>query len=203
MLETAFVYSTIIDPLLANLRKRLALEINRGDDVIDIACGTGVQLFELANKAASVTGVDLSESMVKFATKNAGKRNISNASFYVADATDLSVFNGKKFDVAILSMALHQFAPELHAPILNEIKRIADRLILLDYAVPLPKNYVGTGSKMAEFFAGTEHNRNFKSYTKLGGINAILPANDFHIQKSKLIGKGAFHLVTAHNHKND
>jgi len=200
MLKTGFVYSTIIDPLLANLRKRLALEIRSGEHVIDIACGTGTQLFYLATKAATVTGVDLSESMVKFAVKNAEEKNISNASFYVADATDLSSFYSQTFDAAILSMALHQFSPELHQPILSEIKKIAKRIVILDYAIPLPKNYAGVASKVAEFLAGKEHHRNFKSYAKMGGLDAILSSNDFKIHKSKRIGKGAFQLVVAQNH---
>lgn len=200
MLETGFVYNIVIDPLLANLRKRVALEINSGEHVIDIACGTGEQLFELVDKAATLTGVDLSESMVNFATQKAEKRNITNASFHVSDATDLSLFNGRTYDVAILSMALHQFDPKLHQPILNEIKKVSGKIIILDYAIPLPKNYAGVASKVAEFLAGNEHHRNFKSYSKEGGLNAILSSSDFKIQRSKRIGKGAFQLVVAHNH---
>ncbi|WP_372652996.1 class I SAM-dependent methyltransferase [Draconibacterium sp.] len=199
MLETGFVYSTIIDPLLGNLRKRLAFEINKGDTVIDIACGTGAQLFELADKAKSVTGVDLSASMISYATNNAQKKKINNASFVVCDATDLSMFYQQKFDVAILSMALHQFDPDLHKIILDELKKVAEKIVVLDYAVPLPKNYVGVGSKVAEFLAGIEHNRNFKSYTKAGGLTTILPANGFLIHRSKFIGKAGFQLVVAQN----
>lgn len=200
MLETGFVYSTIIDPLLGNLRKRLALEIAKGDTVIDIACGTGVQLFEIAEKAKSVTGIDLSESMIRHATNNAKKKKITNASFVVCDATDLGIFYDRKFDVAILSMALHQFNPDLHEVILAEVKKVAEKIVVLDYAVPLPRNYVGVGSKVAEFLAGIEHNRNFKSYSKVGGLNTILPSNGFAIKRSKLTGKGAFQLVIAQNH---
>lgn len=199
MLETGFVYSTIIDPLLGNLRKRLALEIKKGDTVIDIACGTGAQLFELAEKAKSVTGVDLSESMVRHASNKAKRHKITNASFVVCDATDLSIFYQDKFDVAILSMALHQFKPELHEAILAEVKKIADKIVVLDYAVPLPKNYVGVGSKVAEFMAGINHNRNFKSYSQAGGLGTILPANGLTVERLKRIGKEAFHLVVAHH----
>lgn len=200
MLETGFVYSTIIDPLLKNLRKRVSLEINKGDTVIDIACGTGAQLFEIADKAKSVTGIDLSASMVSYAAKRAKAQHIKNASFVVGDATDLSIFYQQKFDVAILSMALHQFDPGLDKAILAEVKKVAGKIIVLDYAVPLPKNYVGAGSKLAEFLAGTEHNRNFKSYTKAGGLATILPANGFTLHRLKVMGKGAFHLVVAQNH---
>ncbi|HYQ55890.1 MAG TPA: class I SAM-dependent methyltransferase, partial [Draconibacterium sp.] len=174
MLETGFVYSTVIDPLLGNLRKRLALEIREGDIVIDIACGTGAQLFMLADKAESVIGVDLSASMIRYAANRAQKKKITNTSFVVCDATDLNIFHHQKFDVAILSMALHQFNPILHKTILTEVKKITKKIVVLDYAVPLPKNYVGVGSKVAEFLAGIEHNKNFKSYSKVGGLTSIL-----------------------------
>ncbi|WP_347838813.1 class I SAM-dependent methyltransferase [uncultured Draconibacterium sp.] len=201
MLETGFVYSTIIDPLLGNLRKRLALEIEYGDTVIDIACGTGAQVLELSAKVKWVTGVDLSESMVSFANRKAEKQQLKNVSFVVGDAADLSYFYKQQFDVAILSMALHQFPLHLHKTILAEIKKITNKIIVLDYAVPLPKNYAGVGSKIAEFMAGAEHNRNFKSYTQAGGLATILPENGFTLQRSKHIGKGAFQLVRAQNHK--
>jgi hypothetical protein len=59
----------------------------------------------------------------------------------------------------------------------------------------LPKNYAGIGSRVAEFLAGKEHNRNFKQYYRLGGLNMILPDNQLKIEKSVLFGKGAFKLV--------
>ena len=197
MVESGNFYGIVLDPILASMRKRVALEIGANKTVIDIACGTGAQLFEIAGKAAKVTGVDLSESMIDFAIKTAKNRNISNADFRVCDATDLSVFEDNTFDFAILSLALHQFSPDLHQPILSEMKRVAKTIILLDYAVPLPKNYVGFGSRVAEFFAGREHNRNFKKYYKLGGLNQIMAANHFQIKKTRFMAKGAFQLVVA------
>jgi hypothetical protein len=75
------------------------------------------------------------------------------------------------------------------------MKRVAKRVIIVDYAVPLPKNYAGIGSRIAEFLAGREHNFNFKQYYRLGGLNGILRANNLTIQKSLYFGKGAFQLV--------
>jgi len=197
MVETGIFYSTVIDPLLKSFRKRVALEIKKGERVIDIACGTGAQAFELAGIAGSVTGLDLSKSMVDFANKKAKKQQINNASFVVGDASELSAFYNQKFDVAIMSMALHQFKPDLRNSILREAEKIADRIIFLDYAVPLPKNYVGVASKMAEFIAGIDHNRNFKSYYRDGGLDVILRDNGLEIKRSRLLGKGAFQLVSA------
>lgn len=197
MVESGVFYSIVIDPLLKQLRRNVTHQIKHGEQVIDIACGTGAQAIEMAGSAAMVTGVDLSESMIKYAIGKAAKQNLLNTDFVVADATDLSAFYNQKFDVAILSMALHQFHPDQQTPILNEIKKVARRIVILDYAVPLPKNYAGVASKIAEFLAGADHHRNFKSYSKAGGLNAILPLNGVEIQKSSLLGKGAFHLVVA------
>jgi hypothetical protein len=75
------------------------------------------------------------------------------------------------------------------------MKRLAHRLIFIDYTFPLPKNYVGTGSKVAEFFAGREHHRNFKHYMRLGGLPALLAENNLHVKNQEYFAKGAFHLV--------
>lgn len=199
MVESGIFYSTVIDPILAPMRKRVISEIHPGDKIIDIACGTGAQVFELTGIASEIIGVDLSESMINYAQKSCKKRNILNAEFFVCDATNLSRFNENSFDVAIMTLALHQFDPRLHSPILSEMKRVAQRIIIVDYAVPLPKNYAGIGSNIAEFLAGREHNRNFKLYYELGGLKKILHANNLTIQKSVLFGKGAFQLVVAKN----
>jgi ubiquinone/menaquinone biosynthesis C-methylase UbiE len=133
--------------------------------------------------------------MIIHAQNSCKKKKILNAEFFVCDATHLSAFNENSFDVAIMSLALHQFEPRLHSPILSEMKRVAKRIIIVDYAVPLPKNYVGVGSRVAEFMAGKEHNLHFKQYYQLGGLNKILPGNGLKIEKSVSFGKGAFQLV--------
>jgi demethylmenaquinone methyltransferase/2-methoxy-6-polyprenyl-1,4-benzoquinol methylase len=195
MVESGTFYSTVLDPILAPMRKRVTNEINPGEKIIDIACGTGAQVFELCEIASEIVGVDLSESMINHAQNSVKKRNISNAEFFVCDATNLSRFEANSFDVAIMSLALHQFDPALHSTILDEMKRVAKQIIIVDYSVPLPKNYAGIGSRVAEFLAGKEHNHNFKQFYRLGGLKAILTANNLTIEKSVLFGKGAFQLV--------
>ena len=196
MVESGIFYGTFVDPLLNGLRKRVLHEIKHGEKVIDIACGTGAQCFALAAKAGKVTGVDLSESMIRFARRKQVKSVFSHLEFRVGDATQLTSVVDREFDVAILSLALHQFPPDLYKPILSEMKRVAQRIIIVDYRVPLPKNFAGFGSRIAEFMAGVEHHRNFKSYYKKGGINQILTDNGLTITKSMLIGKDAFQVST-------
>jgi len=195
MVESGIFYGTFVDPLLSRLRLRVSAEIGSGETVIDIACGTGAQVFALANRVVHVTGIDLSKSMIDFANGKLQKSELKNISFYIADATQLEQFGDKSFNVATMSLALHQFDPLLYKPILSEMKRIAKRIIIVDYAVPLPKNYLGIGSRVAEFMAGGEHNRNFKQFYRQGGLNSILPEHGLQIQKSVFMAKGAFQLV--------
>jgi len=199
MLESEGFYSTFIDPVLAKMRTRLADNVEKGKKVIDIACGTGAQVFELAPKSEFVVGVDLSDSMIKKAFQLKNKYKVENVDFKICDATNLSDFRNEQFDYATMSLALHQFQPEIHASILNEMKRISEKIIIVDYAVPLPKNIIGYGSKWAEFMAGIEHNRNFRKYYKIGGLNTILPNNNLKIIHSEFFAKDAFQLVVCKN----
>ena len=195
MVETGWFYGGLIDPILVPMRKKINKEIKPGQSLIDVACGTGAQVFESASKVSEAVGIDLSQSMIDKALRTQKRKNIGNVAFFVNDATDLSRFSDNQFEIATMSLALHQFEQDLHTPILNEMKRVAKKIIILDYAIPLPQNYSGIGSRVAEFFAGIEHHRNFKKFCSLGGLNEILPENQLKITKSVLFGDGAFQLV--------
>ncbi|HKJ78642.1 MAG TPA: class I SAM-dependent methyltransferase [Prolixibacteraceae bacterium] len=195
MVESGWFYGTLVDPVLANMRSRISGHVIAGEKVLDVACGTGAQVFDLAQTASTAVGIDISTSMIGWAKKMKSKHQLHNTDFYVCDATNLKQFLEKEFDAAILSLALHQFNPELHAVVLAEMARVAKRTIIADYTVPLPKNYAGYGCKVAEFFAGKEHNSNFKKYCRLGGLNQILPANQYKIHHTEYFGKNAFQLV--------
>ena len=195
MVESGIFYGTIVDPLLNPLRRRVTDEIASGQKIIDVACGTGAQLFDAAKGATQITGVDLSESMISYAKNKATKLGVSNAEFLVADATHLSQLKDKSFDVAIMSLALHQFNPDQYKSIIGELDRIATTIILVDYAAPLPQNFSGRGSRMAEFFAGREHFKNFNRFIRLGGLNKILPAHNLKISKSNYMAWGAFQMA--------
>jgi ubiquinone/menaquinone biosynthesis C-methylase UbiE len=195
MVESGLFYSLVIDPVLAGMRKKVNREIPQGQKILDVACGTGAQVFELAPFAKEVTGIDLSESMIRKAEQTKQKRNFSNVQFRVCDATGKWKFNDNQFDMAIITLAFHQFPPENFAAILSEMKRVAQQIVIVDYAVPLPQNITGWGSRVAEFFAGREHYRNFRKYYRLGGLKKILAENNLTVQRERFLAKGAFQLV--------
>lgn len=51
-------------------------------DVLDIGCGTGRFSLEFAKKARSVTGLDISTEMIKYAIVNAEEERMDNTSFF-------------------------------------------------------------------------------------------------------------------------
>ena len=195
MVESGLFYSLVIDPALAGLRKKVNREIPQGQKILDVACGTGAQVFELAPFAKEVMGIDLSESMIRKAEQTKQKRNFSNVQFRVCDATGNWRFDENQFDMAVISMALHQFPPESYAAVLGEMKRVAQQIVVVDYAVPLPQNITGWGSRVAEFFAGREHHQNFRKFYRLGGLNRILADNNLTVQRERFFAKAAFQLV--------
>ena len=189
------LYSLVIDSMLKKMRERVFLHIPAHSKVIDIACGTGAQVFYLAEKCDQITGIDIWEPMINFAEKKRQKLNISNLTFKVADATDLSQFKDKEFDFSIMSLALHQFLPGDRIHILKEAVRISKKIIIADYAYPQPANIYGLGIRFAERMAGKEHFANFNSYLSAGGLAGIsgeIGLNPIHIEA---FGKGTFVLV--------
>lgn len=203
MTFSGWFYKTFIDPLLVSGRNKIADRIEPGQKVLDVACGTGALIFQLAPKCKKAVGIDFSETMILSAQKEKKKRDLKNIEFIVADATRLSAFQDGEFDAVTLSMALHQFNPMLHTLILNEIKRVGKKLIIVDYAVPLPRNGAGISARFIEFLAGKEHHHNFKKYYKSGGLKSILGENSIDFGLSHQFSSGVFELIICNFHSTE
>ena len=78
-------------------------QINRGETVLDIGCGAGVDTLIAAIMVGSkghVTGIDLTPEMLKRATANLRKTSLKNVTFQEGSAERLS-FPDEAFDVVI------------------------------------------------------------------------------------------------------
>jgi ubiquinone/menaquinone biosynthesis C-methylase UbiE len=73
--------------------------------ILDAGCGYGYYSILLAKKGATVTGIDISEKMVKLAKENAKKISVK-CQFLVCDIQDLSIFASNTFDMAISSIVV-------------------------------------------------------------------------------------------------
>jgi SAM-dependent methyltransferase len=82
-----------------------AAAINRGDDVLDVGCGTGQATRDAARIATSgsVRGVDLSSQMIEFARNTAAEEGLDNVVFQQGDA-QVYPFEPAAFDAVISRM---------------------------------------------------------------------------------------------------
>lgn len=167
-----FFYSTFIDSGGSKLRRKISNLIPKGSNVLDVACGTGALVFQLAEKCERVIGVELSRKMIEFAK---GRNEFDNVLFYHMSGAGLSKkFKKDEFDYAIISFALHEMKPEDRIKVLKSMKRVAKNLIIVDFSAPLPSGFHSNMIRLVEFLAGKEHYNNHKSFIKLGGVKHLL-----------------------------
>jgi ubiquinone/menaquinone biosynthesis C-methylase UbiE len=91
-----------------SLMLRLAA-VGRGERVLDVACGTGLISFRLAEAVGdggTVVGTDISGEMIKAANRIADERGVSNTEFRRLDAEDLQLEGAEQFDTAVCGLGL-------------------------------------------------------------------------------------------------
>ncbi len=110
--------------------------------VLDLGCGTGSLVLELAPHAAHVHGVDISAEMVRIARGKADAQGASNVSFHCAPVDDLPPFEAGSFDMVCAYSLLHlvEDRPALLASIRRLLKPggtfISSTVVLAGSLVP-------------------------------------------------------------------
>ena len=101
--------------------------------ILDVACGTGelAKLLLEKNPQQQITGVDISESMLKIACKKL--EAYSNVSLLRASVTSLP-FDNDSFDLIICANAFHYFEnPELALTEMKRVLKPQGEIIILDW----------------------------------------------------------------------
>jgi SAM-dependent methyltransferase len=110
-----------------------AYGIDRGDEVLDIGCGTGLTTREAGRAAAPgrVVGVDLSLPMLERARELTAAERLENVSYQLGDA-QVFRFDPERFDVAISRFGTMFFADPVAAfANIASALRSRGRLVLL------------------------------------------------------------------------
>jgi 2-polyprenyl-3-methyl-5-hydroxy-6-metoxy-1,4-benzoquinol methylase len=76
-----------------------------GKKVLDMGCGEGYCSRSFAKTGAEVTGIDLSEALIKAAVEEE-ERNPLGVKYFAADAANLNMLESESFDVVFCYMAL-------------------------------------------------------------------------------------------------
>lgn len=191
----AYVYRNIIDPILSQYYPRISEELKPDDTVLDVACGTGSLSLAMSALASRVRGIDLSEEMIDISTDQALRKKVDNVKFELKDASDLSSFGDNQFDVAVTSMAIHQFDAELALEILQEMRRIARKVIIMDYNYPMQAGISKLVILIIERIAGGDHYRNFRHFNELGGLDYFVQKAGLRKESDKLRKSSAFRVM--------
>jgi predicted RNA methylase len=98
-----------------------ALQLKPGDELLDLACGSGVHGVRLGQQGLGVTGVDIAPSLVAYANELVREKGLEGIAFIVGDMRDPpcdSMFDA----VTVLSQSFGFFGPEGDLAVLRAIR---------------------------------------------------------------------------------
>jgi hypothetical protein len=169
--------------------------IKDGSTLLDAGCSTGRFCFQAALKCSSIDGIDASGKNIDSANKKPDLKIFKNISFH---HTGIKTFlEGKKikYDYSLLSYVIHEIDENERAGILNLLSSYSDKLIIVDYLAPHPKNLTGKINRIVEFLAGKKHNKNFKSYLENEGIAGLARQTNLKILEEIKDNPPAAHIA--------
>jgi ubiquinone/menaquinone biosynthesis C-methylase UbiE len=166
-------YDILIAPNQDQLFGQIKNLVDADSKIIDVGCGTGRLAFGLADKCKSVKGIDLSKRNIDRANLTLLQNPDNKISFHHGNISEIINEGQTHFDYAVLTYVIHEVDEEERINLLNEISRVADKIIIGDYLVPKPKGFRTYLSEIIEFIAGAEHYRNYKSFVANGGIKYL------------------------------
>ena len=112
-------FARILTPAAADVIE--AADVATGDEVLDVACGTGNTAITAAKRGADVVGMDLNEDMLSGARENTDLIE-EDVEFQRGDATDLPVDNDS-YDVVLSTFGHHLTSDPVTAT--KELVRVA------------------------------------------------------------------------------
>lgn len=197
------IYDVFVQPALRDLRKAaIAMApIEPGMRILDIACGTGLQIKSSDRPGCHLFGIDMSMSMLRQAIR---KRLAASALWIRADATH-SPFPPESFDHISIVYALHEMPLETRIQVLGETKRMlrkSGKLLLMDYDAQKDvwtgaQRLSSLGTHLVERIAGLHHYRNFRHFLKNDGLLPLVKQAGFRILENRRFSLQKAHILLA------
>jgi demethylmenaquinone methyltransferase/2-methoxy-6-polyprenyl-1,4-benzoquinol methylase len=171
------MYLLFTEPFLLKAKRwvrSLIMELNRSR-ILEVGCGTCLQAMILAKTGIEVTGIDRSDRLFP---SPRSRRLPHGFTFFQADGRELP-FPAGRFDLALISMVLHEMEPSGRMPILCEMMRVLSDdgiIMIMDFDFPLEtdRSLWALIIRTIERIAGREHHRNFRDFMRAGGVPRLL-----------------------------
>lgn len=192
------MYAATIDRLLSGVRGYVADHLPPGERVLDACCGTGALSRRLAREGRNVLGVDLSPKHIAYAREATAAADLGpgHARFEVGDVAQLQPPDDGPYDVAVITFALHEMPTEARAGVVDALVRVAQRVMIIDFATPMPWNLAGVRNRAAELAAGPDHFRSFLDYARNGGLTPLVRRGGLSVEHDRTIDAGTLQVVT-------
>ncbi|HAX93198.1 MAG TPA: bifunctional demethylmenaquinone methyltransferase/2-methoxy-6-polyprenyl-1,4-benzoquinol methylase UbiE [Bacteroidales bacterium] len=122
-------------------RKRAVKEISgnfRNPEILDVATGTGDLAIEAAGiNPVKITGIDISENMLKIGQKKVAEKNLENLIEFVRCESENICFDDESFDVAMVAFGVRNFTDPVRG--LSEMRRVLrtnGMIVVLEFSRP-------------------------------------------------------------------
>lgn len=189
------VYGRLLEPLLQGVHGFVVERLPDGNHVLDACCGTGGLARQLARSGRRVVGVDLSPRNIAYARQASASTPSEQLRFEVGDVAALGVPEDGPYDVGTIVLALHEMPELFRLPVLTNLLRITRRLMIVDFAIPMPRNLAGLRNRGLEFAAGHDHFSAFRSFTRRGGLPVLLDEAGAVVETDRRIDDGTLQVV--------
>ncbi|MBD3386288.1 methyltransferase domain-containing protein [candidate division KSB1 bacterium] len=187
-------YDRYIGPITRGIRKA-ALEMIQpvaGMRILEVGCGTGLNLQQLQRAGNGVHGIDLSLPMVIEAHRKLDRTAVLS----VSDAAQLP-YPDRVFDLVIAMLTLHEMNDTMRSGVIKEIIRVcrtSGRLLLVDFH-PGPRRFIRGWLVRGivlffEYSAGAEHFDNHNRFLAAGGLTGLIRSYPVAVERQKIIGGG-------------
>ncbi len=171
--------------------------IGDGSTLLDVGCGTGRQVFQLANKCKKIDGIDPSVRNINVARRKLASKPVNGVEFHHADALAFLARKSRRFDYATLSYVIHEIEEKERNTLLQTLSSAARKLIIVDYLVPQPRDGRRMLNEVVECMAGSDHYRNFKSFVAGNGLTGLLERAGLTVLSEQKNDPPSSHIVLA------
>lgn len=164
------------------------LNINFGEEILDVACGKGEWLLTASEKGARTAGIDISSKAVDIC-----KNNLPKGEFFVGRAETLPFTDGR-FDIVTCLGSLEHFVDKLAA--LGEMVRVAKPNARFLILVPNDGFYlrrlgIYKGTKQIAAREDVLSLEKWRALFEEGGLRVEDQWGDLHIMSSSWITEGS------------
>lgn len=110
---------------LAKAYDRLLIPIKKGQNVLDIGCGTGALTLKAAQQGAKVTGMDINPQMLDIARKHAKELELpGHVQFLEAGVAEMESLESESYDVVMSGLCFSELSEDEQTYALKQVNRI-------------------------------------------------------------------------------